>query len=162
MSCTGIFFRIKHRECLHRSSCPEQLSCTITIHGSMVMKHSGLVAVLFLFTAGLVLASGCISSSPPVTLSPTPTPSFPTAVMTTSPSALQVCLTDDDCVPAECCHPASCINKANKGVCTLLCTMSCEGPIDCGAGRCGCVNGKCSVVATPLTQENTSCCGSLP
>ena len=23
---------------------------------------------------------------------------------------------------------------------------SCEGPLDCGAGRCGCVNGKCSVV----------------
>jgi len=25
--------------------------------------------------------------------------------------------------------------------------MSCEGPIDCGAGRCGCVDGKCNVVA---------------
>ena len=24
--------------------------------------------------------------------------------------------------------------------------MSCEGPLDCGAGRCGCVKGTCSVV----------------
>jgi hypothetical protein len=85
---------------------------------------------------------------------PHPDPSLTTAVMTTSPPALQDCLTDDDCVPAECCHPASCINKVNKGVCSLLCTNVCEGPIDCGAGRCGCVNGKCSVVPTgssPLT-----------
>jgi hypothetical protein len=28
-----------------------------------------------------------------------------------------------------------------------MCTMSCEGPIDCGAGSCGCVNGKCGIVA---------------
>ena len=94
------------------------------------------------------MVSGCTSSSPPVTVSPTPTPPLPATVTTMQPPALQDCTTDDDCVPAECCHPTSCINKANKGVCTLLCTMSCEGPIDCGAGSCGCVNGKCSVVAS--------------
>jgi hypothetical protein len=55
------------------------------------------------------------------------------------------CTTDSDCVPAQCCHPTSCMNKAYKHVCTLLCTASCEGPIDCGAGSCGCVNGRCSV-----------------
>jgi len=27
-----------------------------------------------------------------------------------------------------------------------MCTASCEGPLDCGAGSCGCVKGKCSVV----------------
>jgi len=27
-----------------------------------------------------------------------------------------------------------------------MCTMSCEGPIDCGAGSCGCVEGKCRVI----------------
>lgn len=30
-----------------------------------------------------------------------------------------------------------------------MCTMSCEGPLDCGAGSCGCVNGTCSVVPAP-------------
>jgi glucose/arabinose dehydrogenase/plastocyanin len=59
------------------------------------------------------------------------------------------CTTDDDCVPEQCCHPTSCINRASKGVCTLLCTNVCEGPIDCGAGHCSCVNGKCSVTPGP-------------
>jgi hypothetical protein len=74
--------------------------------------------------------------------------------VTTSPES-QVCMTDDDCVPAECCHPTSCINKANKGVCTLLCTDVCQGPIDCGAGRCGCVNGRCSVVSSGTSLTPT-------
>lgn len=52
----------------------------------------------------------------------------------------------DDCVPAECCHPSSCINRAYKGVCNLACTESCEGPLDCGAGSCGCISGRCVVV----------------
>ena len=71
-------------------------------------------------------------------------------------------MTDDDCVPAECCHPTSCINRSDKGVCTLLCTNVCEGPIDCGAGRCGCVNGKCNVAAASLTPQNSSCCDTAP
>ena len=33
--------------------------------------------------------------------------------------------------------------------CTLMCTMVCSGPLDCGAGSCGCVNGRCSVVPGP-------------
>jgi hypothetical protein len=76
------------------------------------------------------------------------TPPLPTSEMTMQPPTLQECTTDEDCVPAECCHPTRCINRANKGVCNLLCTMSCEGPLDCGAGSCGCVNGKCNVVAS--------------
>ena len=112
----------------------------------MVMNHAGFVMVLLL-AAGLVMVSGC-SIAPPGTVSPAPTPLPPTTVMTTPPSPLQDCVTEDDCVPAECCHPTSCINKSDKEVCTVFCTMSCEGPIDCGAGRCGCVYGKCNVVAT--------------
>lgn len=27
-----------------------------------------------------------------------------------------------------------------------MCTASCEGPLDCGAGSCGCVDKKCSVI----------------
>ena len=63
---------------------------------------------------------------------------------------LTACTQYSDCVPAQCCHPTSCINKDYKEVCTVFCTASCEGPIDCGAGHCGCVNGQCGVVpATP-------------
>ena len=52
-----------------------------------------------------------------------------------------------DCVPAQCCHPSSCVNFDYAPDCTnTVCTMSCEGPIDCGAGSCGCVNGKCEVI----------------
>jgi hypothetical protein len=31
--------------------------------------------------------------------------------------------------------------------------MSCEGPIDCGVGRCGCVKGMCSVVPASSQQK---------
>jgi hypothetical protein len=61
----------------------------------------------------------------------------------------RTCVTDSDCVPEQCCHPTSCINRDYKGVCTLLCTNSCDGPIDCGAGHCGCVNGRCGVLPGP-------------
>ena len=27
-----------------------------------------------------------------------------------------------------------------------MCTASCEGPLDCGAGSCGCVNRRCDVI----------------
>ena len=60
------------------------------------------------------------------------------------------CKTDSECVPEQCCHPTSCINKEGKKSCTTfngktLCTQVCSGPIDCGAGSCGCVKGKCVV-----------------
>ena len=58
---------------------------------------------------------------------------------------IQACTKDSDCVPNLCCHPTNCINRAYKGVCTELCTNVCLGPIDCGAGHCACVNGRCGV-----------------
>ncbi|MBP1927814.1 hypothetical protein J2741_000361 [Methanolinea mesophila] len=64
---------------------------------------------------------------------------------------LTACTQPSDCVPAQCCHPTSCINKDYKEVCTVFCTASCEGPIDCGAGTCGCVNGQCGVIPSNLT-----------
>jgi hypothetical protein len=63
---------------------------------------------------------------------------------------LMFCTQDSDCVPAQCCHPTSCINKEYKEVCDVLCTASCEGPIDCGAGHCGCVNGQCGVIPSKV------------
>jgi len=55
------------------------------------------------------------------------------------------CRTDADCVPTECCHPSACENKRFKEPCNVMCTMVCEGPIDCGAGSCACVGGRCAV-----------------
>jgi hypothetical protein len=66
----------------------------------------------------------------------------------TPPSSNTSCNSDYDCVPAQCCHPTSCININYKGVCNLLCTQDCSGPLDCGAGFCACVDKKCSVVQT--------------
>lgn len=57
------------------------------------------------------------------------------------------CTSDSDCVPEQCCHPTSCINSNYKMVCNLLCTQVCQGPLDCNAGSCGCINGKCAVVS---------------
>ena len=119
---------------------------------TMAGNTSGSLFILLMITAGLIMASGCTAGNPPV-VTPSPAPTSVPVVTTALPSA-ESCMTLDDCVPAQCCHPTSCTNKANKGVCNLMCTMSCEGPIDCGAGSCRCVNGKCSVVpsaSSPLT-----------
>jgi hypothetical protein len=74
-----------------------------------------------------------------------------TAMVTTSGEGSDVrsCIADGDCVPEQCCHPTTCITRAFKGVCTELCTNVCSGPIDCGAGHCSCVNGRCSVAPGP-------------
>jgi len=66
----------------------------------------------------------------------------------------KVCETDDDCVPEQCCHPTSCINEKYKTACSTACTDSCEGPIDCGAGSCKCVNNNCTVVSIPQTETD--------
>jgi hypothetical protein len=59
------------------------------------------------------------------------------------------CVNDGDCSPVCGCHPSSCVPVDKKGQCErMMCTMECSGPLDCGAGRCGCVNNKCSVINT--------------
>ena len=123
----------------------------------MARNISGLVSILLLALISMVLVSGCTTPGNPPVVTITPTTALPTTpvatpVVTTVPLPVQNCMVDDDCVPAECCHPTSCINKAEKSVCNVMCTMSCEGPIDCGAGHCGCVNGKCSVVASTVSK----------
>lgn len=54
------------------------------------------------------------------------------------------CTTDDDCVPAECCHAAECVTKDNQPDCAAVsCSAECVGQtMDCG-GFCACINGKC-------------------
>jgi hypothetical protein len=108
------------------------------------MDKNALALIAICITA--VLLAGCTSQTPlPVTPVTTTTP--PTAIVTAVPVDAQTCTTDADCVPAQCCHPTSCVSQSSKTVCTMLCTMSCEGPLDCGAGSCGCTNGRCSVVS---------------
>lgn len=55
------------------------------------------------------------------------------------------CTTDADCVPAECCHAAACVARANAPACgEAMCTMECRyGTIDCGGG-CLCHEGRCA------------------
>ena len=57
------------------------------------------------------------------------------------------CNIDEDCVPLQCCHADTCVNKDKKQKCIgVACTLDCSGPLDCGAGYCGCVNNKCQVI----------------
>ena len=58
------------------------------------------------------------------------------------------CETDSDCVASSCCHPDSCVSIENAPNCDrAICTEVCLGPLDCGAGYCGCINNKCEVVS---------------
>ena len=65
-----------------------------------------------------------------------------------TPAAGQ-CSVDADCTPAQCCHPTGAIHKADAPDCGgVLCTASCEGPLDCGAGEIKCVSNRCTIVST--------------
>jgi hypothetical protein len=106
------------------------------------------VMALLVICIAAISVAGCMTYSTepagtpivPISLPPT------TPVATASPEPVTECTSDADCVPAECCHPSGCTAAAAKQPCNLMCTMSCEGPLDCGAGSCGCVNKKCSVI----------------
>lgn len=60
-------------------------------------------------------------------------------------SGTEPCKTDADCVPASCCHAASCTSKAHAPQCQqVMCTADCRGgTMDCGGG-CLCQDGKCA------------------
>jgi hypothetical protein len=102
---------------------------------------------IFIVGIAVVLTAGCTAGPAPAGTA-TPTQSAPTPDVATAPSDSRSCATVEDCVPAQCCHPTSCTGTATAPHCgNVMCTMSCEGPIDCGAGSCGCVNGKCGIIA---------------
>jgi hypothetical protein len=109
------------------------------------MDPKGIVLLVICFAA--IYVAGCMTHSPPPagTTAPTSLPQTTTA-STVPPAPAAECTRAEDCVPAECCHPTSCTPGPKKQPCNLMCTQVCEGPLDCGAGSCGCVNGKCSVV----------------
>jgi hypothetical protein len=113
------------------------------------MEKNTLVILLLCIAA--ILLAGCTSQTPSAA-TPVATTIPPTTVVTVAPVDAQTCTTIADCVPAQCCHPTSCVRQAAKPVCdTAICTMSCDGPLDCGAGSCGCTNGRCSVIAAQPT-----------
>ena len=58
------------------------------------------------------------------------------------------CQNDNECIPSSCCHAESCIPKDKAPVCDkIFCSQDCSGPLDCRAGHCSCVNGKCKIIA---------------
>lgn len=69
------------------------------------------------------------------------------------------CITNADCIPAQRCHPTSCIpvsdKQDNSGT---ICTLDCApGTLDCGQGSCICTNGKCgALIDSPLPSKKLS------
>jgi hypothetical protein len=63
----------------------------------------------------------------------------------------KACVSDGDCVPAECCHPRTCTHKDGAPDCRdMMCTMDCRGgTMDCGGGRCLCREGRCEAELLP-------------
>jgi hypothetical protein len=110
---------------------------------------------LFVICIAAISIAGCMTHSAGPAGIPTLPVSLPetTPAVTVSSAQVAECTGDADCVPAECCHPSSCTAPAAKSPCNLMCTASCEGPLDCGAGSCGCVNGTCSIIPASSTTS---------
>jgi hypothetical protein len=77
------------------------------------------------------------------------------------------CQMDDQCVPAQCCHPTTCVASFDAPPCaSTSCTSNCEaGTMDCGQGRCFCVEGLCRVKmaqVNPLAQPCTTAADCKP
>jgi eight-cysteine-cluster-containing protein len=66
----------------------------------------------------------------------------------TGEKGTDLCDSAEDCVPAQCCHPTSCINRDYAADCSGIgCTTECSrGTMDCGCGSCDCINNTCRVV----------------
>lgn len=58
------------------------------------------------------------------------------------------CDSNNDCVPASCCHPKSCVVKSSAPKCgRIFCTQECApNSMDCGQGSCACQENKCVTV----------------
>ena len=68
----------------------------------------------------------------------------------------KACVSDADCVPAECCHPTSCVPANMAPDCSdVACTEECRGgTMDCGQGHCACQDGQCTaVIDAPIGPE---------
>jgi hypothetical protein len=89
-----------------------------------------IVIIVFILILGIILFS--ISRNNPIN------PSQPTVIE---------CSVDSDCVPDSCCHAFKCVSIDRKPDCkNKLCTADCESLLDCGMGKCSCIENKCMVV----------------
>jgi len=114
------------------------------------------IPVLCVIIAIATILAGCTTVFPgnETAVSQPPETTLPGA----APSGTPAGTSDEDCVPAQCCHPTSCVNRAAQPACgDVMCTTICEGPLDCGAGRCGYVAGTCGVIpASPSPTSGSS------
>jgi hypothetical protein len=112
--------------------------------------------LLLLICIVAALGAGCTTHTPSDGASRETGTLPPVAVSSPAVSlpATPGCTRDEECVPSTCCHPTRCTNAANRGACNEMCTMNCAGPLDCGAGSCGCVRGTCSIV--PASASGTT------
>ena len=118
-------------------------------HHGLCMDPKAIVLLVICITA--LSVAGCTRYSPPGPAGTTTVPVSPSPIIpavTISPAGPSECTSAADCVPAECCHASTCIPETQKKVCNLMCTANCAGPLDCGAGSCGCVKGKCAVISS--------------
>lgn len=119
------------------------------------MNHT--MIVLCMISIAAVFFAGCTTHP----AEPAGTTALPASLPVTTPAATLSpvpaagCTGAADCVPAGCCHPSACTAIAAKKPCNLMCTASCEGPLDCGAGSCGCVNGTCSIIPASSASSAT-------
>jgi len=62
-------------------------------------------------------------------------------------SKVSECYSDSECVPDSCCHATKCVSIDKKPDCkNKICSMDCESVLDCGIGRCSCIQNKCEVI----------------
>lgn len=125
----------------------------------MLFMDIRFIALTLICIAAAVTA-GCTSG----TGNALPATQAPVTAVPTAPTPMNAmgCTVAGDCVPAQCCHPTSCINKVAQKPCDgIACTESCEGPLDCGAGSCGCVKGTCSIVAAQQVPVTTTAPSSV-
>src|SRR5690349_21607151 len=90
----------------------------------------------------VLLAAGCTT---PQRGSTGTTPSASSSGNASAPAPTSepgACRSDDDCVPASCCHAVACVSKRDAPVCQgVMCNMMCvPRTIDCGGG-CACTSG---------------------
>ncbi|MFH0869403.1 MAG: hypothetical protein V1839_04205 [archaeon] len=69
-------------------------------------------------------------------------------VQAASANNVKACESDSDCVPAQCCHATSAVNKLYAPDCSdAVCSIECvPKTLDCGQGTVKCTNGGICVV----------------
>lgn len=116
-----------------------------------------IIAIILICIAAITVA-GCTTqpAAPAGTGTIPSSPAIQPVASSPSPAPAAECTRAADCVPAECCHPADCVPASQAPVCgDIMCTAVCMGPLDCGAGSCGCAGGKCIIVpAAETTRES--------